>query len=358
VSAQEPAPGVERIADRIRTLQREAERLAGESRTLVGDLRQREVDRDLKVEQLRQAQLLTEEAERALMEATDRLSDLELRRINELPDVKAQLVNIYKRGRSGYARLLFSADDVREFARATRAVGALTALTERRIAEHQRTLEALRQQRATFEARAQELQTREAVARRARAAADAAVASAAALLRQIDSRRDLTAQYVGELQVAYDRIQQQVAAIAAGRTADAPVAVPLRPFQGALEWPAAGRVLGAFGQPAARLGGSVARNGIELAVVEDAPVHAIHGGTVGYAGPFTGFGTLVILDHGGNNYSLYGYLASTALQQGETIESGAEVGRTGLAPAGPPALYFELRIDGKSVNPVQWLKRR
>jgi septal ring factor EnvC (AmiA/AmiB activator) len=134
--------------------------------------------------------------------------------------------------------------------------------------------------------------------------------------------------------------------------------VPIRPFQGSLEWPAAGRVLGAFGQPATRLGGSVARNGIEISADEDEPVRAVHGGTVGFAGPFTGFGTLVILDHGGDNYSLYGYLASTEIAQGDTVDSGAEVGRVGLAPAGPAALYFEMRIDGRSVNPVQWLKPR
>ena len=358
VSAQESeSSDAQRINDRIRGLQREAERLAGEAQSLVGDLRKREIDRDLKAEQVKQAETAAREAEQALQQTTNRLSELELRRINQLPDVKAQLVDTYKRGRTGYARLIFGAGDMREFARATRAVGALAAITDRRITEHQRTLEALRQERATFDEKARDLQAREAEARRAQSAADRAVASAADLIKRIDSRRDLTAQYVGELQVAYNRIQQQIAAAAAGRSAEA-VAVPLRPFQGALDWPVQGRLLGMFGQPSTRLGGGVARNGIEIAASEDTPIRAIHGGTVGFAGPFTGFGTLVILDHGANNYSLYGYLASTGVQQGEAVESGAEVGRVGAAPAGPPALYFEMRIDGRSVNPVQWLKPR
>jgi septal ring factor EnvC (AmiA/AmiB activator) len=66
----------------------------------------------------------------------------------------------------------------------------------------------------------------------------------------------------------------------------------------------------------------------------------------------------VILDHGGNNYSLYGYLASISAKQGDRIDGGAEIGRVGMAPAGMPALYFEMRIDGRSVDPVQWLKPR
>ena len=349
----------ERITDRLRALQREAERLAGESRTLVGDLRQREIDRDIKAAQLKQAEAAMAEAEKALQSTTMRMSDLEVQRINQLPDLKTQLVDIYKRGRSGYARMLFSAGDLREFARATRAVSALSAINERRIEEHRKTVDAMRQERAAFEQKAKELQAKTAEARRAKSAADGAVASASELIRQIDSRRDMTAQYVGELQDAYGKLQQQVTALSTEKPAGAePVAVPLRPFQGALDWPVQGRIIGFFGQPSNRLGGGAVRNGIEIAADEDTPVRAIHGGSVGFAGPFTGFGTLVILDHGGNGYSLYGYLASTALEQGQTVETGAEVGRVGLAPAGPPTLYFEMRIDGRSVNPVQWLKPR
>ena len=349
----------ERITDRLRALQREAQRLAGESRTLVGDLRQREIDRDIKAAQLKQAEAAMAEAEKALQSTTTRLSDLEVQRINQLPDLKTQLVDIYKRGRSGYARMLFSAGDLREFARATRAVSALSAINERRIEEHRKTVDAMRQERTAFEQKAKELQTKTAEARRAKSAADGAVASASELIRQIDSRRDMTAQYVGELQDAYGKLQQQVTALSTEKPAGAePVAVPLRPFQGTLDWPVQGRIIGFFGQPSNRLGGGAVRNGIEIAADEDTPVRAIHGGSVGFAGAFTGFGTLVILDHGGSGYSLYGYLASTALEQGQTVETGAEVGRVGLAPAGPPTLYFEMRIDGRSVNPVQWLKPR
>jgi septal ring factor EnvC (AmiA/AmiB activator) len=87
-------------------------------------------------------------------------------------------------------------------------------------------------------------------------------------------------------------------------------------------------------------------------------VLAVHGGTVAYAEPFTGFGNLVILDHGGNHYSLYGYLASIGVSRDQRIEAGAELGRVGTAPAGPPALYFEIRVDGRSVDPVEWLEDR
>lgn len=354
-SAPASDPQGQRITDRIRALQRESDRLVNEQRTLVGDLRKLEIERDLKAEQAKQAAAQTAEAQATLRETTDRLASLELQKLAQLPDMKQQLVDVYKRGQSGYARLLFGARDVREFARAARAIASLATINQQRAEEHRKTLDALRRERTQFAQRAKELQSREATARQARAEADRAVAARAARMSEIDSRRDLTAQYVGELQVAYDKIQQQLNASEGRGEA---VAVPLLPFRGALDWPVTGRINSRFGQTEGRLGGSAVRNGIEIASTEDLPVRAVHGGTVAYADAFTGLGTLVIVDHGGNNYSLYGYLGSVNVQNGAMVETGAEIGRVGPSPAGPAALYFELRIDGKPIDPVQWLKPR
>lgn len=350
------APG-QRIADRIRALQAEAARLAGESGTLVGELRKLEVERDLRREELQAAEQALAESRAALQATSERLATLEAQRVAQLPGIQAQLVEIYKRGSAGQARLLFGAEDVRTFVRATRAITALAAINARRIGEHRQTLAARARERAALEQTTRDLEARDAAARRAGAAAGQAVAAHAALIERIDSRRDLTAQYVGELQQAYDRLQQQVASLSAGGTAPV-VLLPLAPFRGALDWPAPGPVRGRFGQAAGRLGGTAVRNGIEIAAPEGDPVRAVHAGTVGYAEPFAGFGTLVILDHGANNFSLYGYLGQLRVARGDAVQTGAELGEVGLAPAGPAALYFEMRIDGRSVDPLQWLRPR
>ena len=76
-----------------------------------------------------------------------------------------------------------------------------------------------------------------------------------------------------------------------------------------------------------------------------------------FAAPFTGFGTLVIVDHGGNAYSLYGHLSQALVTKGAAVKRGSIVGAVGQTPTGVAALYFELRIDGRPVDPVQWLRR-
>lgn len=346
-----------RVTDRIRALQNEADRLAGQARTLLGDLQTFEIDRELQIERVRQAQAAIAEGQGAMADTARRLASLEEQRVAQLPDLQTQLVDIYKRGRAGYATLLFGSSSVREFGRATRAVAALMRINEQRVIEHRRTLEALQQEHARLEDQLRALQAGEAKALQARTAADRALAARTALVAQIDARRDLNAQFAGELQLASERLQQQVANLGAGRPAE-PVAIPLAPFRGALDWPVAGTITGQFGQRSGRQDDVAVRNGVEIAAVEGSPVHAVHSGTVSFADPFTGFGNLVIVDHGANTYSLYGYLGAMSVTRGDAVDSGTELGRVGLAPAGPATLYMEIRIDGRSVDPVEWLRTR
>ncbi len=95
----------------------------------------------------------------------------------------------------------------------------------------------------------------------------------------------------------------------------------------------------------------------EIGAKELAQVRAVHEGTAAFAAPFTGFGTLVIVDHGAGAYSLYGHLSQALVTKGASVKRGSVVGSVGHTPAGAPALYFELRIDGRPVDPVQWLRR-
>ncbi len=69
-----------RVNERMRALQREAERLAGEARTLVGDLRKLEIERDLQAERLAEAEAAVAGSQMALQQTTARLAELEQQR--------------------------------------------------------------------------------------------------------------------------------------------------------------------------------------------------------------------------------------------------------------------------------------
>jgi septal ring factor EnvC (AmiA/AmiB activator) len=352
-----PAAEARRLDTRIRSLQREADQLARSARTLVNELRALEIERDLRSADVARAETDTRAAVQARDDTSRRLAALERERVEQLPGVEAQLVELYKRGAAGYLPMLVASRDLRDFGRASRALAALGERDRRRIARHEATLAALRRERDALEARSREALDREAATRKSRTAAQRAVGAHAARLAEIDGRRDLWAQYVGELQVARDALLRDIEA-----RSDTPgtgaVAVPLPPFRGSLDWPVPGQLSGRFGQAASRLGGSAVRNGIEIAAALGTPVRAVHGGRVVHAEPFTGLGTLVIIDHGSDDFSLYGYLGAAAVAAGQDVPTGAELGQVGNSPAGPAALYFEMRIDGRAVDPVQWLEPR
>ena len=124
----------------------------------------------------------------------------------------------------------------------------------------------------------------------------------------------------------------------------------LRPLRGALEWPVNGTVTRRFGR------GSNA-NGVEIAAPQGASALAVHDGTVAFAGPFAGFGNLVIVDHGAQTFSLYGDLLDIGVKKGARIEHGQPVGTAGPIPSGSDGIYFELRVDARPVDPLQWLKK-
>jgi len=366
VSAEEQA---RRITDRIRGLQAESDRLAGEARTLLADLRKLEAERNVQVQRVRDAQAAIVEIQTAIEGTAQRLLALEAQRIAQLPAMETQLVDMYKRGRSGFARLVLSAGGIREFGRATRAAAAMLRVSEERIVQHRGTAQALGQERAKLEAELDARRARETEARLAQAAADKAVADRAALLTRVDSQRDVNARLAGELQVEQARLtQQETGRIAAADTpavsnapatpGRAPVLTfgPTGPARGALLWPVSGRVTGRFGRRVMATEDPAAANGLEIASREGNLVRALHSGTVSFAGPLDGFGTLVIVDHGDNTLSVYGYLASTSVNRDDMVISGGEIGRVGLAPSGTAALFLEIRIDGRSVDPVQWLR--
>lgn len=355
------AAAAQQPPDRLTALQREAEALARQEHTLLNELRQLEVERDLRAEQLRRAGEDLAEASRQRDEASARIGALDRRITQEAPYLSARLVELYKLGRPGYLRMLFDVDTVKQAARAYRTVSLLAEADRRRVSEFRQTVDDLHRTQTTLADRVRQITAAQADAIIARQAAERAVAEHAGLIARIDARRDLNAQLVGELQAARQKLAGLAPTqppVAATRTTK-PLSGLASSMRGSLDWPVAGPIVAAFGsQRDLRYGTTTVRAGIDITALPGTPAASIENGVVAYADPFTGFGNLVIVDHGGQAYSLYGYLESVAVTRGMQVARGQRVGAVGRSPGGKPGLYFELRIDGKAVDPVQWLKRR
>ena len=113
--------------------------------------------------------------------------------------------------------------------------------------------------------------------------------------------------------------------------------------------PVAGRTVTGFGAP---LDGSLSR-GVTLAPRAGAQVIAPGAGRVAFAGPFRGFGQIVIIEHKGGWTSLVTGLSRLGVEVGDAVVGGSPLG---LAGSGRPTVTLELRRDGEPVNPVPYLR--
>lgn len=349
-----------RANDRMIALQREADALARQQRSLLGDLRRLEVERHLRTEQLAVIARDTQKVALDLGNTGNQIAELEEITAASRPILEARLVELYKLGSAGYVRLLFNVSDLREVGRGYRMVAAVASIDRHRADEHQQNLVRLRAAYKTLEVKRAEMTRLKQAADAARTAADRAAHSRAQLIAEIDRRRELTAELAGELQSAQMKLQQTLAAINTGTPRAAPESsmLPIRPFRGDLDWPVAGRMLTPFGRRGAVVSRAPAETGVQFAVDEGSTVRAVHDGTVAFAGPFTGYGNLVIIDHGAQTFSLYGQLAAPQVERGAKVDRGNAIGTAGRVLAGIPGMYFEMRVDGKPVDPLEWLKQK
>lgn len=121
-------------------------------------------------------------------------------------------------------------------------------------------------------------------------------------------------------------------------------------------WPLRGQVLSRFATTRPDTGG--VWRGILIQASRGASVKAVAGGSVVYAGWLNGFGNLMIIDHGNDYMSVYGYNDSLLKSVGDSVKTGDVVAKAGSSGGQvEPALYFEIRKSAKPIDPLSMLSR-
>lgn len=122
---------------------------------------------------------------------------------------------------------------------------------------------------------------------------------------------------------------------------------------GQWQWPTQGQVISRYAE------GDKARQGIAIAGTAGQPVRAAAAGTVVYSGAgLVGYGELIIIKHNDEWLSAYGHNRRRLVAEGANISAGqqiAELGRTGTSR---DMLHFEIRRNGRPVDPTPLLPRR
>jgi septal ring factor EnvC (AmiA/AmiB activator) len=126
---------------------------------------------------------------------------------------------------------------------------------------------------------------------------------------------------------------------------------------GRLDWPVEGAVLYRYGRVVNPNNTTTRWNGIGIAAATGTPVHSVAPGNVVSVGQLGTYGLTVIVQHGGGDYSVYASLNSSSVRTGQAIRKGDIVGTVGVSdPELRPHLHFEIRPQGRAVDPESWLR--
>ena len=166
------------------------------------------------------------------------------------------------------------------------------------------------------------------------------------------------ARKLGSLQKERGKLEEILSAVEEAVT-DMKLPKNYQPFvslKGKLKWPLKGRVAHSYGSPRS---GELRWEGWLISAKAGAAVNAVHNGRVVFSNYLRGFGLLIILDHGDGYMTLYAHNQELLKDTGDWVQSSETVARAGdTGGLSKPALYFEIRKQGKPADPKSWLGRR
>jgi septal ring factor EnvC (AmiA/AmiB activator) len=184
-----------------------------------------------------------------------------------------------------------------------------------------------------------------------------------AFLAKIKDEKEKHITTVKELEKDARKLQSLIDGLEKKRTKKKTPSLPVKgtgfaKLKGKLPFPVQGKIISHYGKKVdPKLNTTFFQKGIEIATAEGNEIRAIYGGKILYAEWFKGYGNIIIVDHGDSYYSLSGHLSKILKRAGDRVETGEVIafsGDTGSLKG--PCLYFELRHQGETINPLPWLR--
>lgn len=202
---------------------------------------------------------------------------------------------------------------------------------------------------------ARRLAEQRAAERRAAEERAAAERAAAAARAQADATRSAVVSSPATPVSPPARRAEPVVGEARSSAGATPTGVRFAQLRGQLRFPVRGELVGRFGAPRAE--GGTTWKGVFIRVGTGADVKAVAAGEVVFSDWLRGYGNLIIVDHGGDYLTVYGNNDALLREVGDTVSGGDAIASVGSSGGGGESgLYFELRHQGRPLDPMQWVR--
>lgn len=354
---QQTQQQLEQLQGKIQQLNRELSSAKTRRDKLRAEVKEAELALGKLQGQVRQTRAEIATAENKLTALQTQQEQLETRRQEQQARIANELETAWKMGRQEQIKVLLNQESPHTVARALAYYRYFFEARSELIEQFRVTLEQLKTVQAGIETTRQQLAGRQTELERQSAQLEAnrearkqAVASLAANIAEKGDE-------LQQLEQDQKKLEELLATIRAA-VLDMNVPDDYRSFaeaKGKMPWPVAGKPSNQFGR--ARNAGKMRWQGVNIPAKEGTAVRAIHNGRVVYADWFRGSGLLLIIDHGDGYMSLYAHNQSLVREVGEWVKAGTAVGAVGASGGlEQPAVYFEIRHNGKPTNPASWCK--
>jgi len=356
LAAGSPRAQLDALEARRRAEESAVKLLAAQERSILDTLAEAETALAEARAEWRRVEAERAEAEARLHRARDAETSAQARMAASLAELKPRLQSRERMGRAGELRLLLEARSLADLVKRRYLLDrilsrdlALLADAKAALADEERARADRGREAVRLAALAQEADQR-------RAQAEARREERETLLAALRTARGFHERAASEAAVQARRHEELVARLPAKGSGASSRFAELR---GRLPSPAPGPITVGFGRVVnPKFNTVTVQHGVDIGARAGAPVRAVAPGRVVHAGWFKGYGNLVIVDHGDGYHTLVAHLGTMQRAMGEEVDAGTILGTVGDSGSiKGPYLYFEIREQGRPVDPRPWLAR-
>ncbi|HZY99770.1 MAG TPA: peptidoglycan DD-metalloendopeptidase family protein [Candidatus Baltobacteraceae bacterium] len=277
--------------------------------------------------------------------------------------LRRRLINIYENGDLSYLNVLTSVRSFSEFVERWEDLRLLIAANERAVRARKAAEQKVAAVEADLERTRLQLAAQQQEQQQARNQLDSLASERQNLVQlageqrrhvaaQVAEMEDLSAAEEAQLEALIRERERELAA--QRKAAGIAGGVASEGGSGSFSWPVTGTITSPFGWRSNPFGGSPEfHQGLDIAAPSGTTVTAAAGGTVIMAQWYGGYGNYILIDHGGGYSTGYGHLSAIYISQGQSVSRGQAIGAVGSTGASTgPHLHFEVRINGKPVDPA------
>lgn len=350
--ASNPEKSLRETRSKIRTEEQAIQKLGAKRKNLLKSLE--DLDKDILVADRRkrvsEARMTGLVEEKKAIERELKVLEGEIRR--QRSEQGRRLAAYYRIGRTGAIPLIFSDASPPEKLRNLDALRRVLVADWERLASFHELLQEKERVEAGLRERLEAEKALQETVKKRKKDLEAKRHEKSSLLFHIDQDKKLHERLLKELREAekdlLNKMRQQ--------EPPAPVILkggPLNAQKGKLPWPVQGKIHRGFGRDR-----GVRSRGIDLKTEPGTPVRAVWEGGVVYADWFRGYGKLLIVHHGQNDYTIVGHLSDLTKRKGDRVDTGEIVGYAGETGSVEGCLvHFEIWHGGNPEDPLQWLRK-